>query len=124
MKNERIYRELLLSALSDVYVVKQKQLAERCGTSIGLVNKTVRKPDPGHLFRFSAWEGGEGAARLAILTAFSGWVSLTGSRPTEYSSVYFYVSDREMFLDRFEPRKQGCGEPTRTCSFSTGRIRT
>jgi len=42
----------------------------------------------------------------AILTAFSGWAFLTGSRPAEYSSVHFYVSDREMFLDWFEPRRQ------------------
>jgi hypothetical protein len=43
MKYERIYRELLLSALSRLDSVKQQDLAKKCGVSLGLVNKTVRR---------------------------------------------------------------------------------
>ena len=43
MKTERIYRELLLSSLSDVSRVKQEELANRCQVSLGLANKTVKK---------------------------------------------------------------------------------
>jgi hypothetical protein len=43
LKFERIYRELLLSSLREVSLVRQKDVAIECGVSIGLVNKTVRK---------------------------------------------------------------------------------
>lgn len=43
MKTERIYRELLLRALSKDSMAKQEDLASRCQVSLGLVNKTARK---------------------------------------------------------------------------------
>ena len=43
MKTERIYRELLLRALSGDSAVKQEELARRCQVSLGLANKTVKK---------------------------------------------------------------------------------
>jgi hypothetical protein len=42
-KFERIYRELLLSSLSEVSLVRQEDVALVCGVSLGLVSKTVRK---------------------------------------------------------------------------------
>jgi len=42
-KFERIYRELLLSSLHHVSLVRQEDLAVRCSVSLGLVNKTVTK---------------------------------------------------------------------------------
>jgi hypothetical protein len=42
-KFERIYRELLLSSLRKVSVVRQEDIASYCGVSLGLVNKTVKK---------------------------------------------------------------------------------
>ena len=141
MKFERIYREMLLSALSGVHVVKQEHLAGRCGTSIGLVNKTVRKLEatgaveatrfgvrilsPSRILNL--WATERNLARdvltafrmdplekverelpgCAILTAFSGWVSLTGSKPAEYSTIYFYVRDREEFQAWLDLRRSG-----------------
>jgi len=43
MKTERIYRELLLSSLSGVSMIKQEEVTKRCQVSLGLVNKTVKK---------------------------------------------------------------------------------
>jgi len=40
---ERVYRELLLCSLSRVSLVRQEDIASRCGVSLGLVNKTVKK---------------------------------------------------------------------------------
>jgi len=127
MKTERIYRELLLQALSGVSSVKQDDLAKLCRISLGLVNKTVRKLEsagateatrhgvrilsPTRILNLWATERRLGrdvmrAFRLdplekverelprdAVLTAFSAWASLTGSRPAEYSRLYFYVHD-------------------------------
>lgn len=42
-KFERVYRELLLNSLSGVSLVRQVDVALKCGLSIGLVNKTVKK---------------------------------------------------------------------------------
>ena len=42
-KFERIYRELLLCSLREVSLVRQEDIASKCGVSLGLVNKTVRK---------------------------------------------------------------------------------
>jgi hypothetical protein len=139
MKTERIYRELLLSSLSGEHVVKQEHLAKRCSTSIGLVNKTVRKLEaagaaeatrsgvrilsPPRILNLWATERNLArdifvAFRIdplekverelpgdAVLTAFSAWVSLRESKPAEYSSIYFYVQDREGFQDWLEFRR-------------------
>jgi DNA-binding Lrp family transcriptional regulator len=128
---ERIYRELLLSALMGLSRVKQKDLAERCGVSLGLVNKAVRKLELAGaieptrqgvrilspprilnlwaterrltkdvLFSFRADPLEKVERELpsdAILTAFSAWVSLSGSRPAEYSRIYFYIQDERGF---------------------------
>jgi hypothetical protein len=40
---ERVYRELLLSSLRGVSLVRQEDVASECGVSLGLVNKTVKK---------------------------------------------------------------------------------
>jgi len=40
---ERIYRELLLCSLRQVSLVHQEDIASKCGVSLGLVNKTVKK---------------------------------------------------------------------------------
>jgi len=40
---ERIYRELLLSSLRQESLVPQENIASKCGVSLGLVNKTVKK---------------------------------------------------------------------------------
>jgi hypothetical protein len=40
---ERIHRELLLCSLRKVSSVLQEDIASRCGVSLGLVNKTVKK---------------------------------------------------------------------------------
>jgi len=40
---ERIYRELLLSSLRQVSLVRQEDIATKCQVSLGLVNKTVNK---------------------------------------------------------------------------------
>jgi len=42
-KFERIYRELLLSGLREVSLVRQEDISSECAVSLGLVNKTVRK---------------------------------------------------------------------------------
>ncbi len=42
-KFERIYRELLLSSLREVSLVRQEDISSDCTVSLGLVNKTVRK---------------------------------------------------------------------------------
>lgn len=42
-KFERIYRELLLSSLREVSLVRQENISSECAVSIGLVNKTVKK---------------------------------------------------------------------------------
>ncbi|MEM2886126.1 MAG: hypothetical protein QXF24_08575 [Thermoproteota archaeon] len=42
-KFERIYRELLVRSLSKASLVRQEEVASRCGVSLGLVNKTVKK---------------------------------------------------------------------------------
>jgi len=42
-KFERIYRELLLCSLRQVSLVHQEDIASKCGVSLGLVNKTVKK---------------------------------------------------------------------------------
>jgi hypothetical protein len=42
-KFERIYRELLLSSLREVSLVRQEDISSDCAVSLGLVNKTVRK---------------------------------------------------------------------------------
>ena len=42
-KFERIYRELILSSLRQVSLVHQEDTAKKCGVSLGLVNKTVKK---------------------------------------------------------------------------------
>ena len=42
-KFERIYRELLLSSLRQVPLVRQEDIASKCDVSLGLVNKTVKK---------------------------------------------------------------------------------
>jgi hypothetical protein len=42
-KLERIYRELLLSSLREVSLVRQEDISSECAVSLGLVNKTVRK---------------------------------------------------------------------------------
>jgi hypothetical protein len=141
MKTERIYRELLLSSLSGEHVVKQKCLAQRCDTSIGLVNKTVRRLESAGAVEatkfgvrilspprvLNLWATERNLAREvfaafridslekvernlpgdAILTAFSGWVCLTGSKPAEYSSIYFYVHDKEEFQGWLEFRRSG-----------------
>lgn len=43
MKFERIYRELLLCSLCQVSLIHQENIALKCGVSLGLVNKTVKK---------------------------------------------------------------------------------
>jgi len=127
MKTERIYRELLLCSLARVSISKQKDLAERCGVSLGLVNKTAKKLEtaqalevtrrglrilsPGRILNLWAterklgseivrafrWdpvqEVGRELPRASLLTAFPAWYALTGRRPAEYSSLYFYVED-------------------------------
>ena len=40
---EKIYRELLLCSLHQVSLVHQEDIASKCGVSLGLVNKTVKK---------------------------------------------------------------------------------
>jgi len=42
-KFERIYRELILSSFQKVSLVHQEDIAKKCGVSLGLVNKTVKK---------------------------------------------------------------------------------
>lgn len=42
-KFERIYRELLLSSLREVSLVRQEDISSNCAVSLGLVNKIVRK---------------------------------------------------------------------------------
>jgi hypothetical protein len=42
-KFERIYRELLLSSLREVSLVRQEDISSDCAVSLGLVNKTMRK---------------------------------------------------------------------------------
>ena len=42
-KFERIYRELLLCSLHKASLVHQEDIASKCGVSLGLVNKTVKK---------------------------------------------------------------------------------
>jgi hypothetical protein len=42
-KFERIYRELLLSSLREVSLVRQEDISSGCAVSLGLVNKIVRK---------------------------------------------------------------------------------
>jgi hypothetical protein len=42
-KLERIYRELLLSSLREVSLVRQEDISSECAVSLGLVSKTVRK---------------------------------------------------------------------------------
>jgi len=42
-KTERVYREIVLNSLGGRDTVLQRDLASRCGVSIGLVNKVVRK---------------------------------------------------------------------------------
>ena len=42
-KFERIYRELILSGFRQVSLVRQEDVARKCGVSLGLVNKTVKK---------------------------------------------------------------------------------
>lgn len=140
MKTERIYRELLLRALSKASMAKQEDLADRCRVSLGLVNKTVRKLEaaraveatrrglrilsPGRILNLWSTERrlsadivrafrldpvGEVEAKLprtSILTAFSGWRALTGRRPAEYSSVYFYIGDAEEFERWFKFRER------------------
>lgn len=42
-KLERIYRELLLSSLREVSLIRQEDISSECAVSLGLVSKTVRK---------------------------------------------------------------------------------
>lgn len=42
-KFERIYRELLINSLNQVSLVRQENISLKCGVSLGLVNKTIRK---------------------------------------------------------------------------------
>jgi hypothetical protein len=42
-KFERIYRELILSSLNQISLVRQEEIASKCMVSLGLVNKTVKK---------------------------------------------------------------------------------
>lgn len=139
MKTERIYRELLLLALSRVTKVRQTDLAEKCGVSLGLTNKTIAKLEAAGAVEatkrgvrilsppriLNLWAAERRVARDvidsfridplervekelprgAVLTGFSGWSSLTGSRPAEYSRVYFYIANRSDYEEWFEFRR-------------------
>ena len=59
-----------------------------------------------HAFRIDPLEEVERKLpRASILTAFSAWCALTGSRPAEYFRLYFYIEDKEEFEHWFRFRE-------------------